>query len=400
MKSLQKSIIVSAAACLALAACGSDLRESATGTPQKTIDTAVTVATTNTTPPATAMPTTTTPTGDSAETEAQLASLLESHRTAGEFVGARIAFRDRNGTVTEAAAGTDTIGPNAKPVSLDVPWGIGSITKVFVAVTVLQLVDEGRMELNTHIDTYFPDLPGAAKITIRDLLQHTSGLNEYNDQPEILNGATRVWSPDELIAVAEARGRVGLPGAAYHYSNTNYILLGEIIHKATGNSWLDEVTTRIIKPLGMRSTGIIDPSNVAVGHSLVDTTFEVKVLLDPSSGGSAGALESTGRDLLLFADALNGGRLLKQESQTAMESFVPGDDLSAFGVTHSYGLGLERYQNDSITILGHLGGSDAWGAFIGFDRTSGNAVAVAINSNNAGPQAVIALEALLAAANS
>ena len=83
-----------------------------------------------------------------------------------------------------------------------------------------------------------------------------------------------------------------------------------------------------------------------------------------------------------------------------MESFVPGDDLSAFGVTHSYGLGLEQYQNDSITILGHLGGSDAWGAFIGFDRTSGNAVAVAINSNNAGPQAVIALEALLAAANS
>lgn len=180
-------------------------------------------------------------------TEALLAGLLESHRTAGEFVGARIAFRDRNGAVTEAAAGTDTIGPNAKQVSLDVPRGIGSITKVFVAVSVLQLVDEGR-------------------------------------------SGTRVWSPGELVAIADARGRVGTPGSGHHYSNTNYILLGEIIQQVTGNSWLDEVTARIIEPLGMRSTRIIEPGNVAVGHSLVDATFEVKVPLDPSTGGSAGAL--------------------------------------------------------------------------------------------------------------
>lgn len=398
MKSLQKSFSLSVTTCLALAACGSDSKESATATQQQSVETAATVASTKTTSPATAMPTATVlPRGDSTETEAQLDSLLESHRAAGEFVGARIAFRDRNGIVTEAAAGTDTIGPNAKPVSLDVPWGIGSITKVFVAVTVLQLVDEQRIELNAPIDAYFPDLPGAATITIRDLLQHTSGLNEYNGQPEIINSGGRVWSPDELIAIAETRGRVGTPGGTYHYSNTNYILLGEIIHKVTGNSWLEEITGRIIKPLGMHSTRIIDPSNVAVGHSLVDTTFEVKALLDPSTGGSAGALESTGRDLLLFAEALNAGRLVKQESHTAMESFVPGADLSAFGVTHTYGLGLERYQNDSITVLGHLGVSEAWGAFIGFDRASGNAVAVAINSNNSGPQAVIALEALLAA---
>jgi D-alanyl-D-alanine carboxypeptidase len=400
MKSLQKSIIISASAWLTLAACGSDLTASSTTpAPSKTIDTAAPLATTGTTTPATTMPATTTvPKGESSGTEALLVGLLESHGTAGEFVGARIAFRDRDGTVTEVAAGTDTIGPTAKPVSLDVPWGIGSITKVFVAVSVLQLVDEGRIGLDAHIDTYFPDLPGAAIITIRDLLQHTSGLNEYDGQPEIKNGGTRAWSPGELVAIAEAQGRVGAPGAGYNYSNTNYILLGEIIRQVTGNSWLDEVTTRISEPLGMDSTGIIDPANVAAGHTLIDATFEVKVLLDPSTGGSAGALESTGRDLLAFTDALHRGRLLSPESQKAMESFIPGEDLSAFGVTHSYGLGLERYQNESITILGHLGGSDAWGAFIGFDRRSGNAVAVAINSNNAGPQAVIALEALVASA--
>ena len=91
-------------------------------------------------------------------------------------------------------------------------WNIGSVTKTFVAVVVLQLAQEGRIDLDAGIEGYLPDLPGADRITPRQLLQHTSGLAEYNDKPAVLNDAQRTWTPSELIAVAEAAGRVGEPG--------------------------------------------------------------------------------------------------------------------------------------------------------------------------------------------
>ena len=112
-----------------------------------------------------------------------LHNILELHRVAGEFVGATIALRDADGTVTEAVAGTPTVDPASGPVDPDVPWNIGSATKSFVAVVVLQLADEGRLDLDDGIDGYLPDLADAARITPRELLQHTSGLGEYLDQP-------------------------------------------------------------------------------------------------------------------------------------------------------------------------------------------------------------------------
>ncbi len=165
-----------------------------------------------------------------------MAGILESHHAAGEFVGGRIAFRDRDGTITEVAAGTQTVDPTSAPVDLDVPWNIGSATKTFVAVVVLQLADEGAIDLDDGIDGFFPDLADAERITPRQLLQHTSGLNDYKDLPAVVADAQREWTTSELIAVAEAAGRVGEPGGPYHYSNTNYVVLGEIIEQVTGDS--------------------------------------------------------------------------------------------------------------------------------------------------------------------
>src|SRR3712207_1194826 len=120
-------------------------------------------------------------------------------------------------------------------------WNIGSATKPFVAVVVLQLAEEGAIDLDAGIERFLPDLPGAERITPRQLLQHTSGLGEYLDQPAVRTDAQRAWTPAELIAVAEAAGRVGEPGGPYHYANTNYIVLGEIVEQVTGRSWADEV---------------------------------------------------------------------------------------------------------------------------------------------------------------
>ena len=189
---------------------------------------------------------------------------------------------------------------------------------------------------------------------------------------------------------------MGEPAGPFHYSNTNYVVLGEIIEHVTGNSWADEVRTRIAEPLGMTSTGVVGAEQ-APGHTLVDGTFvDATKRWHPSVGGAAGGLQSTGRDLVAFATALADGTLLSPESQTAMQAFVPGEDYSQFGIVHGYGLGLEQYTTDAITINGHMGTGAANTAFPGYDAVHGTAVAVMTNTDLAGPQAIMALETLTA----
>ena len=353
-------------------------------------------ATTITVPTTSGEPGTSGASSSSSGIDEVLAGILQAHLDAREFIGARLAVMSSDGSITESSAGSATIDGDGAGVDADVPWGIGSITKSFIAVVVLQLAEEGRIDLDAPIIDVFPDLPGADRITPRQLLQHTSGLGEYLDDPLVLDDAHREWTPAELIAVAEAGGRFGSPGGASHYANTNFIVLGEIVEHTTGGTWDAEVHSRIVEPLGMTHTDVIGTDG-AVGYTLVDGVFvDATQRWHPSVGGAAGGLESTNRDLLRFADALAAGALLSPESQTAMQTFVPGEDYSSFGIVHSYGLGLERYENDSITVYGHLGSGSAHSAFVGFDVDRGTAASVMMNSDNAGPQAVMTVEALIA----
>ena len=207
----------------------------------------------------------------------------------------------------------------------------------------------------------------------------------------------RMWTPSELIAVAEAGGRVGEPGGPHHYSNTNYIVLGEIIRKVTGQTWADEVRTRIVEPLGLTHTSEITTER-PIGYQVVDSSFvDTTFGTHPSVGGAAGDLQSTDRDLLRFVTALADGTLLSPASRAAMQTFVPAEDLSQFGIVHGYGLGLERYELDAITIDGHMGTGDAQSAYVGYDIDTGTSVAVMTNTATPGPQAIMAIEALIAA---
>jgi len=290
-----------------------------------------------------------------------------------------------------------TVDPASGSVDPDAAWNVGSVTKTFVAVVVLQLAEEGRIDLDAGIDTYVPDLlAGADRITPRQLLQHTSGLGEYLDQPPVVADRQRQWTPSELIAVAEAAGRVGEPGGPHHYSNANYIVLGEIIQQVTGNSWAEEVQSRIVEPLGMTNTSAIE-DETPVGYQVIDGAFvDTTNTAHPSVGGAGGSMQSTGHDVLLLVAALIDGSLLSTDSLTAMHAFVPGDDLSQYGIIHGYGLGLEQYASDDITVIGHMGTGEAQSAFIGYDADNDTAVAVQTNTATAGPQAFMAIETLIA----
>ncbi len=210
--------------------------------------------------------------------EQKLTGILEAHHANHDFVGATLAVRTADGATVTLTSGTKDLSVDSDAVDPSIPWGIGSITKTFVSVVVLQLADEGAIDLDAPIGPYFPELPSIAALTPRQLLQHTSGLHEYLDEPVVQQDAHRPWSSAELVGVAEAAGRVGERGAGFHYANTNFIILGEIVERVTGKSWEDEVRARILEPLDMQSTALITPAARPVSASRTGRSSTTRII--------------------------------------------------------------------------------------------------------------------------
>jgi D-alanyl-D-alanine carboxypeptidase len=329
--------------------------------------------------------------------ELRATRVLDRHRARREFPGAVLALRDPSAAPLTVTVGTaDATRGGGARIDPSTPWIIGSTTKTFVAVVVLQLAQERKLDLDATVEPFFPDLPAASRITTRHLLQHTSGMAEYLHTDAVERGARREWRARELIAVAVARGPLAEPGAGYHYANTNYLMLGEIIEKVTSRPWYAEVRSRILEPLGLRHTGYAGEASAprtGVGHVLANGKFvDATDLWHPSIGGAAGAMYSTTADLMAFTLALFEGDLLDAKRTAEMRAFVRGEDYGF--VDHAYGLGLERYTVNHLTLLGHMGTGSAHGSFIGYDPTSHAAVAVQINAANPGPAAIMAAEVI------
>jgi len=326
--------------------------------------------------------------------ELQAREILDAHQARQEFPGAVLALHDPRQGDAVVKSGVSQPGPQSSPVTPEVPWAIGSATKMFVAVVVLQLAEQGELALDASIEPYFPDLPRSSEITPRELLQHTSGLAEYLDSPAVSSDAQRPWSAQELVDIAVARGPVAEPGSAHHYANTNYILLGELIAQLSGHPWYEEVRRRILEPLGMQHThyaGEPLAPPLGAGYTIENGQFvEATSRVHASVGGAAGALQSTAPDLLRFARALLLGSLLDEQSQAEMRAFVPGEPRGYVG--HEYGLGFEKYVVNQVTLYGHAGSAPAHGSFVGFEAQSGLALAVMVNSDDPAAAPLMALE--------
>ena len=222
---------------------------------------------------------------------------------------------------------------------------IGSVTKTYVSATVLQLVEEGRLSLTDTVRHY---LPGESTIppdiTIRQLLNHTSGLADvFNDTTKtgIETHPEHAWNASEIMATVHAPWY--RPGEGYAYANTNYYLLGLVIEQITGATLAEELDRRFLTPLGLDSTDVL------TGDSTARDTLEPAWA---TIFWASGAMSSSAADLARWGDALYGDELLTQATRTEMLK-VNG---ASFGIEgENYGLGVQRIDVPGATGFGHTG---------------------------------------------
>jgi D-alanyl-D-alanine carboxypeptidase len=242
-----------------------------------------------------------------------------------------------------------------------------SITKTFVAATILQLVAEGKVDLDAPIETYLPGrIRGqginANAITVRQLLRHQSGLPEYFDAetPVPIQPVTA----DQLLDAALKRRAQFPPGSAIKYTNTNYVIAGLLIEKVTGQPTADEITRRIIVPLGLSDTYFPAPADTGLrapfarGYEVVDGNRKDVTAFNASAAGMAGSLISTNEDMTAFITALLGGRVVPPAQLRQMMDTVDWTDA---GPGVHYGLGLTSIDLDcGVKVWGHGGDIDGY----------------------------------------
>ena len=268
-----------------------------------------------------------------------------------------------DGDTTRARAGVGDL-ERGTPVPLDGYFRMGSNTKTFISVVVLQLVGEGKLSLNDTVERWLPGTVAGngndgSRITIRNLLQHTSGLYNYTNDITALGSyedylAHRFdhYDPADLVALAMKHEPGFAPGTQWDYSNTNYILAGMLIERVTGRPWDTEVSARILRPLGLRQTSAPGdrpslPAPHAKGYQqwtpggeLTDTT-----LFNPTVADSAGNLITTPTDLARFWQALQRGQLLKPQQMDQLHQTVLADTFQDFYPGARYGLGIMYLPN-------------------------------------------------------
>ncbi len=308
------------------------------------------------------------------------------------------------GRFLEAAGSADLAGKRqADPTDV---FEIGSITKLFTAVLLLQLHEEGVLSLDDKLTQWLPEVaasvPNGGAMTLRQLASHTAGLNDYErdlyPMPALLTDQTlleRGFEPAEIVDwVARNKPPLFAPGTpgSWQYSNTGYVLLGMVLEAATGQSIGELYATRIFEPLGLESAmlleGIPAPDQIVNGYNGMSGDYVDMTRWNASGAWAAGALAMNASDLAAFAHALADGDLYQDSEMLAtMSDFVStGQDRGFTG----YGLGLAQVQSGA---WGHAGGTPGFGSGLIIEPDSGIVIVFLGNSGsfNVNPMELAAL---------
>ncbi len=298
-----------------------------------------------------------------------------SELTASEAAGVQVRVHDQQGDWT-GSSGVKELNQGEKVPTIG-RFRAGSIIKPFVSTVVLQLVGEGKVGLDDPVDRYLPWFGLDKRITVRMVLQHTSGVFNHTGESnpdgtvepgvpwvgqEFVDDRFHTYRPEELVRFALSKPARFEPGSRWSYSNTNYVVAALLIEKVSGTPYSTQVERRIVRPLGLGETTLPGtrsgiPGLHAHGYFAYRQEGELKVVditrLNPSRYSSAGEIISTTKDLDRFISGLLGGKLLAPELLAEMRKTIPT------GAGFDYGLGL--MQRDfgpgcGGAVLGHTGG--------------------------------------------
>ena len=283
----------------------------------------------------------------------RLRAVLDRLTTKDGSPGALVALRNTSAGGTVLTSGVADVRSKA-PVREDSRFRIGSMTKPFVATVVLQLVGEGRVALDAPVDRYLPGVVrghgnDGRKITVRHLLQQTSGIPDYLNRlktEDVLAHPLTHHDPRDLVKLALAQRPSFEPGTDWEYSNTNYVLAGLLVERVTGHTYGNEIRRRVIEPLGLRRTSVpVDGHRIGGphprGYARTGENEPLKDItaLNPTVMGPSGSMISNGRDFNRFMDALVRGELLRPAEQRQLMKTRPTGDEDGT----AYGLGLESH---------------------------------------------------------
>lgn len=305
-------------------------------------------------------------TGIAAELGPQLQAVLDQQQQQGAIpgIGAAITFPD--GSIWSSGSGNAIVDP-AEQATGDVPFVVGSISKTFVTAVIMQLAGEGKLGLDDPLSNWMSDYPNAQNITIREMLHHTSGIFDYFDSAAYNTDVfhtmrDHLWTPQEILSLFGGPPYFA-PGQGYHYSNTDFILLGLVIETITGQKLGDVYEQRLFGPLGLTETyfqGSGPPSSSAaygyvVGangpHAVYDTTGYRPTISIATAAWAAGGIDASAKDIAMWGDALYGGHVVDQQYLAQMEqwTYYPPP------IDETYGLGTRSRVIQGERVFGHTG---------------------------------------------
>ena len=285
-----------------------------------------------------------------AKTDSLLSLLSENNKAMGS-----LAVSEKGNLVYARAIGfADVTGK--KPSNANTKYRIGSISKMFTATLIFQLVEEGKLELSTTLDKFYPSVPNAKKITIGNMLNHRSGIHSFTNDQAYQNWMTKPKTREELINII-SEGKIEFePDTKTEYSNSNFVLLGYIVEDLRKKSYNEILQSHICSKAGLYDTyygGKIDISkNECYSYRLM-SKWDLQPETDMSIPHGAGAIVSTASDLVKFANALFNGQLVSSKSLDQMKNIRDG-----------MGMGMQKFPYENKTVFGHSGGIDGFNSLL------------------------------------
>jgi CubicO group peptidase (beta-lactamase class C family) len=307
--------------------------------------------------------------------KAKLDQFFDRLAEKNKAMGSLTILKDGKILYTRSIGYSQVSGTEKKPLTAASRFRIGSITKMFTAALVFQLVEEKKLKLTETLDKFFPQIANANKITIAQILAHRSGIHDSlidkNLRPV---SKTEPITKEQLLALI-AKGKPDFePDAKYLYSNSGYAILGLIVEKVTGKTYAEALRKGITSKIGLKdtyvATGNIDVSkNEALTYMNLGGEWKPVEETHPSNLFSAGGLVSTPNDLAKFIQALFGGKIISTENLALMKTMRDGD-----------GIGMEPFNFAGKTFYGHTGGADNYGAWLAYLPEEKLAVAYTTNA--------------------